>query len=85
MEYLPSPVDIDHVKGINPRTGGEEIRKTINEEKFCGLAFKIQTDPHVGRLTYLRVYSGKLTAGQGIYNATKDKGRTNFPDAFDAC
>mgnify|MGYP001607361818 FL=1 len=73
VEYLPSPVDIDHVKGINPKTGGEEIRKTINEEKFCGLAFKIQTDPHVGRLTYVRIYSGVLKAGQAIYNATKDK------------
>ncbi|KKU27705.1 MAG: Elongation factor G [Microgenomates group bacterium GW2011_GWC1_46_20] len=61
VEYLPSPVDVDHVKGVNPKTGGEEVRKTINEEKFCGLAFKIQTDPHVGRLTYLRIYSGKLT------------------------
>ncbi len=73
IEYLPSPVDIDHVKGINHKTGAEVIRKTINEESFCGLAFKIQTDPHVGRLTYVRIYSGKLTGGQSLYNATKDK------------
>lgn len=73
VEYLPSPVDVDHVKGINSRTGEEEIRKTVNEEKFCGLAFKIQTDPHVGRLTYLRIYSGTLAAGQALYNASKDK------------
>ncbi|MDO8488324.1 MAG: elongation factor G [bacterium] len=73
IEYLPSPVDIDHVKGINPKTGEEVERKTINEEPFCSLAFKIQTDPHVGRLTYVRIYSGKLTAGQSLYNATKDK------------
>ena len=73
IEYLPSPVDIDHVKGINPKTGAEVIRKTINEEPFCALAFKIQTDPHVGRITYVRIYSGKLSSGQSIYNSTKDK------------
>jgi len=73
VEYLPSPVDVDHVKGINPHTGGEETRKTVNEEKFCGLAFKIQTDPHVGRLTYVRIYSGKLTGGQSVWNASKSK------------
>ncbi|MEK7164222.1 MAG: elongation factor G [Patescibacteria group bacterium] len=73
VEYLPSPVDVDHVKGLNPRTGLEVVRKTINEEPFCGLAFKIQTDPHVGRLTYVRIYSGTLKSGQPIYNATKDK------------
>ena len=73
VEYLPSPFDVDHVKGLNPRTGQEVIRKTINEEPFCGLAFKIQTDPHVGRLTYVRIYSGTLKSGQPIYNATKDK------------
>src|SRR3990167_5502916 len=73
VEYLPSPVDVDHVKGLNPRTGEPVVRKTINEEPFCGLAFKIQTDPHVGRLTYVRIYSGTLKSGQPIYNATKDK------------
>lgn len=73
IEYLPSPVDIDHVSGINPKTGEQVERKTINEEPFTGLAFKIQTDPHVGRLTYVRIYSGKLTAGQSLYNATKDR------------
>ena len=73
IEYLPSPVDIDHVVGVNPKTGAEAVRKTINEEPFCGLAFKIQTDPHVGRLTYIRIYSGSLKAGQSLYNATKDK------------
>ena len=73
VEYLPSPVDVDHVKGLHPRSGEEVVRKTINEEPFCGLAFKIQTDPHVGRLTYVRIYSGTLKSGQPIYNATKDK------------
>jgi len=73
VEYLPSPVDVDHVKGINPHTGEETIRKTINEEKFCGLAFKIQTDPHVGRLTYVRIYSGKLKSGDSLFNMSKSK------------
>jgi len=73
IEYLPSPVDVDHIKGTNPKTGAEVIRKTVNEEPFCGLAFKIQTDPHVGRLTYVRIYSGTLRAGQSLYNASKDK------------
>ncbi len=73
VEYLPSPVDVDHVKGINPQTGEEVSRKTINDEKFAGLAFKIQTDPHVGRLTYVRIYSGSLKAGQSLWNASKQK------------
>lgn len=73
VEYLPSPVDIDHVKGLNPRTGEEVSRKTVNEEPFAGLAFKIQTDPHVGRITYVRIYSGTLKPGQVLYNTTKDK------------
>jgi len=73
IEYLPSPVDIDHVKGTNPRNGEEATRRTINEEPFTGLAFKIQADPHVGRLTYVRIYSGSLKAGASIYNASKEK------------
>ncbi len=73
VEYLPSPVDMDHVTGTNPQTGEEVKRKTTNEETLSGLAFKIQTDPHVGRLTYYRIYSGTLTAGQSIYNASKQK------------
>lgn len=70
VEYLPSPVDIDHITGTNPKTKSEETRKLVPEEKFCALAFKIQTDPHVGRITYTRVYSGKLQAGSYIYNST---------------
>jgi elongation factor G len=73
IEFLPSPVDVGQIKGLNPKTGEEVIRKTINEEPFSGLAFKIQTDPHVGRLTYVRIYSGMLKAGQSIYNTSKDK------------
>jgi len=73
VEYLPSPVDVDHIKGINPLTGEEVVRKTINEEPFTGLAFKIQADPHVGRLTYVRIYSGSLKAGASVYNVAKAK------------
>lgn len=73
VEYLPSPMDIDHIKGINPKTDAEEVRRLVPEEKFSGLAFKIQTDPHVGKLTYCRVYSGKLDSGSYVYNATKDE------------
>ncbi len=71
VEYLPSPLDLKDIKGINPKTGKEEIRKLIPEEQACGLAFKIQIDPHVGKLTYFRVYSGKITAGTYIYNSVK--------------
>lgn len=71
VEYLPSPMDIDHVTGTNPKTNEEVSRKLVPEEKFSGLAFKIQTDPHVGKLTYVRVYSGKLTAGTYTFNSTQ--------------
>jgi elongation factor G len=72
VEYLPSPVDLDQVKGVNPKTDKEEIRKLVPDEAFAGLAFKIQNDPHVGKLTYFRVYSGTLEAGSYIYNSTKN-------------
>jgi elongation factor G len=70
LEYLPSPLDIDQIKGTHPETEEEEIRKLVPEENFSALAFKIQTDPHVGRLTYVRVYSGVLKAGSYIYNSS---------------
>lgn len=73
IEYLPSPVDIDHIKGVNPKTNNEELRETSYDAPFAGLAFKIMTDPYVGRLCFFRVYSGKLTAGSYVYNASKDK------------
>ncbi len=73
VEYLPSPVDIGEIKGTNPQTDEPASRKLVPEEKFCGLAFKIQTDPHVGRITYVRVYSGKLTAGTYTYNSSKSE------------
>ncbi len=71
IEYLPSPVDVPPIKGINSKTGAEEERKTANEEPLAGLGFKVITDPHVGRLVYVRIYSGKIKAGQTIYNASK--------------
>jgi len=73
VEYLPSPADVEHITGTNPITGEEITRKTINEEPLAGLAFKIQTDPHVGRLTYFRIYSGSIKSGQSVYNVSKSK------------
>jgi len=71
VEYLPSPQDIIQIKGLHPKTNEEEVRKLVPEEPFAGLAFKIQTDPHVGRITYVRIYSGKLASGSYTYNSTR--------------
>ncbi|MFA5147464.1 MAG: elongation factor G [Candidatus Omnitrophota bacterium] len=71
-DYLPSPLDIPPVKGINPDTEEEVTRKPSEDEKFCGLVFKVTTDPFVGKLTYVRVYSGKVEQGGYVYNAAKD-------------
>ncbi len=73
VEYLPSPDDVPPLVGINPKTKEEELRKPTDEEPFSALAFKIVTDPHMGRLAYFRVYSGKLTAGSSVYNSTREK------------
>jgi elongation factor G len=73
VEYMPSPIEIGAVKGVNPVSGKEEERMPSESEAFSGLAFKIMTDPFVGRLAFFRVYSGKLTAGSYVYNSTKDK------------
>lgn len=67
-EYLPSPIDLPPVKGINPKTGEEEERKAEDSEKFSALAFKIAADPYVGSLTYFRVYSGSLATGSYLLN-----------------
>ncbi len=72
VDYLPSPEDLKEVKGINPKTNEEETRKLVIDEALCGLAFKIQNDPHVGKLTYFRVYSGQVNSGSYIYNSTKN-------------
>ncbi len=71
VEYLPSPLDIDHIVGTNPDTGAEESRAPSEDAPFSGLAFKIMTDPFVGRLAFFRVYSGKLVAGSYVYNSNK--------------
>lgn len=72
IDYLPSPVDVPPVKGVT--SDGKEVeRKASDDEPFAALAFKVMTDPFVGQLTYLRVYSGVLAAGSYIYNSTKDK------------
>ncbi len=73
VEYLPSPTDLPPVEGIDPKTGEKSSRERKSEASFSGLAFKVMTDPHVGRLVYVRVYSGKLAAGQQVYNSTKQK------------
>ncbi len=73
-DYLPSPVDVDHVVGFDVNDESKKIvRKTDDDEPFCGLAFKIVADPFVGKLAYCRVYSGKLQAGSYVYNSTKGK------------
>ncbi|MEG1752148.1 MAG: elongation factor G [Clostridia bacterium] len=73
VDYLPSPLDIPAIKGINPETQAHELRNADEDEPFSGLAFKIATDPFVGRICFFRVYSGKLTAGSYVYNSIKDK------------
>jgi len=71
IDYLPSPLDIPPVKGINPKTQTEEVREAKVEAPLSALAFKIQVDPHVGKLTYLRIYSGTLQAGKATLNSTR--------------
>jgi len=73
IDYLPSPLDVPPVKGINPKTGEEEERKPLDDEHFCGYVFKVMSDPYAGQLTYFRIFSGKVFAGSYVYNATKDK------------
>jgi elongation factor G len=73
VDYLPSPVDIPPVTGIDPKHGGEVQRAASDSEPLSAIAFKIVTDPYVGRLAYVRVYSGVLKAGESIYNSTKDE------------
>jgi len=73
VEFLPSPLDVPPVQGVNPKTGETESRKPDKKEPFSALAFKVVTDPHVGRLVYLRIYSGTLGAGQAILNVTRQK------------
>ncbi len=73
IEYMPAPTDIPDIKGVNPKTEEEDSRPSSDDAPFSALAFKIATDPFVGRLTFFRVYSGTITAGSSLLNATKDQ------------
>ena len=73
IDYMPSPLDIPAIKGVNPDTEEETERRASDEEPFSALAFKIMTDPYVGKLCFFRVYSGSVNAGTNVYNSTKDK------------
>ena len=73
IDYLPSPLDIPPVQGVNPETKEVEERKPADDAPFAALAFKIMSHQHVGQLVFLRVYSGTLEAGSGVYNSTRDK------------
>ena len=72
VDYMPSPVDVPAIKGVNPETEEETERPSSDEEPFAALAFKIATDPFVGKLCFFRVYSGTIEAGSTVYNSTKD-------------
>ncbi len=73
VTYLPSPLDVESISGTNPKTGEVEERETNIDAPFSALAFKIQIDPHVGKITYVRIYSGKLTAGSYVLNSSKNE------------
>ena len=73
VDYMPAPTDVPAIKGVNPKTDAEEERKSSDDEPFAALAFKIMTDPYVGRLSFFRVYSGTLNTGSAVLNATKGK------------
>lgn len=73
VDYMPAPTDIEAIKGTNPETGEEEARISSDDAPFAALAFKIMTDPYVGKLCFFRVYSGKLDAGTTVYNSVKDQ------------
>ena len=73
IDYMPAPTDIPAIRGVNPETGEEEERPASDEAPFSALAFKIMTDPFVGKLCFFRVYSGSMVKGSAVYNSTKDK------------
>ena len=73
VDFMPSPLDIPAIKGVNPRTDAEEERPASDSEPFSALAFKIMTDPYVGKLCFFRVYSGVVNAGDTVLNSTRDK------------
>ncbi|MGN0492783.1 MAG: elongation factor G [Acutalibacteraceae bacterium] len=71
VDYMPAPTDIEAIKGVNPETDEEEVRHSSDTEPFSALAFKIATDPFVGKICFFRVYSGTVDAGSGVYNSVK--------------
>ncbi|MDR2753501.1 MAG: elongation factor G [Oscillospiraceae bacterium] len=71
VDFMPAPTDVAAIKGVNPKTDAEEVRRSADDEPFGALAFKIATDPFVGKLCFFRVYSGSVNAGSGVLNATK--------------
>ncbi|MBF7084660.1 elongation factor G [Desulfallas sp. Bu1-1] len=73
VDYLPAPVDVPAIRGINPESGEDDVRVADDDAPFSALAFKIMTDPYVGKLTYFRVYSGKISSGSYVFNSTKGK------------
>ena len=71
VDYMPAPTDVEAIKGVNPDTDEEEVRHSTDDEPFSALAFKIATDPFVGKICFFRVYSGTVDAGSGVYNSVK--------------
>ena len=72
VDYMPAPTDVESIKGVNPKNDKEEVRHSSDSEPFSALAFKIATDPYVGKLCFFRVYSGKVETGSTVYNSVKD-------------
>lgn len=72
VDFMPAPTDIENIKGVNPDTDEEEVRPSSDDAPFAALAFKIATDPYVGKLCFMRVYSGTINAGTSVYNSSKD-------------
>ena len=73
VHYMPAPTDVADITGVNPKTEAEDVRHSNDDEPFAALAFKVMTDPYVGRITFFRVYSGQINAGSSVLNATKGK------------
>ena len=73
VHYMPAPTDVADITGVNPKTEAEDVRHSDDNEPFAALAFKVMTDPYVGRITFFRVYSGQINAGSSVLNATKGK------------
>ncbi len=84
VDYLPSPLEVPPIEGTNPKTGEVEVRTADDKGPFSALAFKIMTDPFVGKLAFIRVYSGTINSGSYLYNSTKEK-RTPGSNTANAC